>query len=192
MREREESGPPRPVVTVSGGPSLPAQATDEPDPRSSRGGWVLLAAVLVVGAAVLDRPAPPAPPPSLEVALSLAPGPLVGSQSGVLLLPVEVDVSGPASRLTGSVLWAEPVRQETVLTGRTRFEADATGRVMVLLQPDCRMLAPSQGHRMVVTVELELVGPQRQRARAVLDLGRESAVADRVATLCAPTTSPPV
>ena len=134
---------------------------------------------------------PPPPPAPLAVALRLAPGPLVGSQSGVLLLPVEVDVRGPASRLGDSLLWAEPEPQETLLTGRTRFDADATGRVVVLLQPDCSLLAPSQGHRVVATLELELVGPAQQRARAVLDLGGEPTVSARVAALCAPSSTVP-
>jgi hypothetical protein len=185
--ERDEHARRPPPVTVTGGP---ATGSDRAEAPGSRSGLVvaLLAAALVVAVAVLSRAQPsPAPgPPALDVVLRLADRPIVGSQSGVLLLPVDVVVRGPQVRIDRSLLYAEPVRQETVLTGRTRFDADSTGRLVVLVQPDCRLLAPAQGYRLLATVELELVGPEQQRASAVLDLGAEPAVARRVEALCRP------
>lgn len=151
-----------------------------------------LAVAVLLGAAVLGRSAPPAPPAALEVSLRLADNTLVGSQSGVLVLPVEVTVGGAPLRLGESVLWGEPVRQNTTLSGRTRFEPGTTGRVQVLVQPDCSLLAPSQGHRLELTADLELLGPDGQSVRRVIDLGGEPAVAARVTALCAPPVAPPV
>jgi hypothetical protein len=185
--ERDDGARLPPPVTVTGGPA----STSTPlEPAGSRSGLVLalLATALLVAVAVVSRPhtsPPPAPPPP-DVALRLADRPIVGSQSGVLLLPVDVVVRGPGVRIDRSLLWAEPVRQEAVLTGRTRFDADSTGRLLVLVQPDCRLMSPWHGYRLRVTVELELVGPEQQRATAVLDLGAEPPVARRAEALCRP------
>lgn len=176
---------PAPVVTVTGGP-----ATATVDPPSATPGPGLLAVVaavaLVVAALVVSRPAPPDPPPAVDVELRVGDDAAAapGSGGGVLVLPVDVVVRGAAVRLAGSVLWAEPVRQETVLSGRSRFEAGSTGRVRVLVQPDCSLLAPSQGHRLVLTADLELLGPDGERVREVLDLGGDPSVRARVAALC--------
>jgi hypothetical protein len=104
-------------------------------------------------------PSRPPPPPPLEVAVRLADGPFSGSQGGVLLLPLDVEVRGPDVRLGEVVLWAEPVRQQTTLSGATRFTPGRTGRLLVLVQPDCSLLAPSQGLALQLTADLELLGP---------------------------------
>lgn len=184
MRDQADGGRPPPVVTVSGGP---ASSSAAPAPPSSRGGLLAVAVALAVvaSAAVLSRPAPEPPPSPLEASLDLAADALTGSQGGVLILPVDVVVRGAEARIGRVVLWAEPVRQETVLSGRTRFRPGDPGRVRVLVQPDCSLLAPSQGHRLVLTLDLELIGADGQRAQQVLDLGAAAAVAARVAALCA-------
>lgn len=175
---------PAPPVTVVGGP-----AGSGPDgaaaPVGPAGVLLALAALVLLAVTVAVGRTPPADPvPPLEAALRLADGPLSGSQGGVLLLPVDVTVTGADSRLGDAVLWAEPVRQPTELAGGTRFTAGTTGRVVVLVQPDCTLLAPSQGLSLVLTAELELVGAQGQRVRRVLDLGAEPAVEQQVADLC--------
>lgn len=181
MRELDD-GRPAPAVTVTGGP-----ATSDPPPGRPVGGLVvgaLAAAVLV--AAVVSRPPAPEPPPPFGVGLELAAERITGTQTGIVILPVDVWLTGSPARLTGSVVWAEPVRATSAVGGRTRFTAERPGRVVVLVQPDCALLAPSQGLRLVATVELTFEGPDRRRTSAVLDLGADPAVEARVTALCRP------
>lgn len=173
-----------PEVTVTGGPAWsPAPPTARP-----AGGLVIgaLAAAVLVAAVVVSRPPPPEPPPPFGVGLQLAAEYITGSQTGMLILPVDVALTGSPARLAGSVVWANPVRTTSAVGGRTRFTAERPGRVVVLVQPDCTLLAPSQGMQLVATLELTFEGPDSRRTSAVLDLGAHPAVEDRVTALCRP------
>jgi hypothetical protein len=175
-----------PPVTVTGAPSASPAPVDPP----ARGGGpgpaalVLGALALVAAAVLVGRPPPPPPPPPLDAELRLLGDDLANSQSGVLVLPVEVVNRGPAVAVTDRVVWAEPVRQEPASEGRRRIESGATGRVVVLVQPDCALLAPGQGFSFAATLVLSLRDDVGQQVDASLDLGREPAVVERVAGLC--------
>lgn len=178
-----DDGRAAPEVTVTGGPAIA-----DPPPGRPVGGLVVgaLAAAVLVTAVVVSRPPPPEPPPPLGVRLELAAERITGTQTGIVLLPVDVSLTGSPARLAGSVVWASPVRATSAVGGRTRFTAERPGRVVVLVQPDCALLAPSQGVRLVATVELTFEGPDSRRTSAVLDLGAHPAVEDRVTALCRP------
>ncbi len=174
-----------PPVTISGAPVQRGEA----EPPSTRGlgagAFVLVAAVLLLGAAVVgSRPTAAPVPPPIDVALRLVDDGLLNSQSGVLVLPVEVVNRGGAVRVASSVLWAEPVRQEPASSGRRRIAAQDTGRVVVLLQPDCALLNPGQDIVFAATLVVELSDDAGQQQQARLALGAEPAVAARVAALC--------
>lgn len=188
------AGPPRdpPPVTVTGGRAV-ASGLDvldaEPPPRRT-GAWLAaVAAALVLVAAVVTadrRPPPPAPP--LDLVLVAQGDELVGSQGGVLVVPVAVRgaVAGvPAEvAVTRAVVWAEPVREQPSATGRTRFVPDAGGRLRVLLQPDCRLLVPDSGIVFAATLAVDVTAPDGAPASAVLDLAAQPALATRVSALC--------
>lgn len=189
---RDEPWSPRaaPAVTITGGPAGGgADVVDGEPPVSSRGPWLLglAAGTVLLGGLVLGGggASPPAAEP-LDVTLRLLDAELSNSQSGVIVLPVEVVVRGPGFTVERAVAWAEPVRQAAATTGQTRFRADSTGRVLVLVQPDCRLLSPAQDTAVAATLQLELTGAGDQRATAVLDLGAEPALAARVSAVCAP------
>lgn len=188
MRDLDD-GRAAPEVTVTGGPAR----SPLPPPGRPVGGLVVgaLAAAVLVAAVAVSRPPAPGPPPPFAVSLELAAERITGSQTGIMVLPVDVSLTGSPARLAGSVVWAEPVRATSSVGGRTRFTAERSGRVVVLVQPDCALLAPSQGLRLVATVELTFEGPDRRQTSAVLDLAADPAVEARVAALCRP-GDPPV
>lgn len=175
---------PAPPVTVTGGPAVREPAEAAP---GGSGGGVLLLGVLALGAATLAVVAhepPPARAAPLQAQLRLVDDALSNSQSGVLVLPVELVNRGPAVVVERTQLYAEPVRQEPASNGETRVEQGGVGRIAVLVQPHCAMLVPRQWMQVAATVVVSLRGPEHQQLDVRLDLGREPAVVQRVASLC--------
>jgi hypothetical protein len=187
-RSREPAAPPV-TVTVPGGP---ADAPVADGPRAPRSGGAALAlavlAIVAVGVALADREPPPPPPPPLDADLRLVEGGIGNSQSGVLVVPVEVVNRGPAVEVARTVVRAEPVQQESTSGGVARVDAGGTGRIVAVIQPHCAVVAPRPGiaFPFAATLVVTLRGPQQQEADLRLDLGQEPAVAARVASLCRP------
>ena len=144
-----------------------------------------LVGVLVV-IVVTSRPAAPEPPPAeppLAAVLQVA-GEVSTSQSGVLVVPVDVVNDGPDLRIVRSQVWAEPVRSDPATGGVTRVAAGRTGRVVALVEPDCRLLGPQSPLRFVASLGVRMaVGDGRERD-VYVDLGAQPFLAQHVTTLC--------
>lgn len=177
--------PPPPVTLIGGSPTrTPAGVA-----AGGSGGGVLMVVVLALGAAtlaVVGQDQPPPPPAPLDAQLRLVGDGLTNSQSGVLVVPVELVNRGPAVVVERTALYAEPVRQQPASNGETRVEEGDVGRFAVFVQPDCAMLVPRRWMRVAATVVVTLRGPERQQLDVRLDLGQEPALIDRVAALCRP------
>lgn len=186
-----------PVVTVTGGPNGQVRRTgrgtadDEPSPDQAalpgRSPALALLAVLAAGAVVLGvaaAPDPPEPPAPVDAELALVAGELSNSQSGVLVLPVDIVNRGPAVDVAESTVWAEPTRSTPAVSGTSRVEAGGTGRLVVLLQPDCRLLGPTSSTVVAATLDVRVVADTGSDAGLVLDLGGQPALVERVADLC--------
>jgi len=183
------AGRPAPVVTLSGAslapPPLGAPEPERPVRRPGAGAAALVVGALaLLAAAVVLGPTGAAEPPRLAADVQVVADQVLNSQSGVLVVPVEVANRGAEVTVASTITWAEPVRQEPATTGNRRVAAGGTGRVVALLQPDCSLLSPSQGIPFVATLVVSLQGAQQQSLELRVDLGQESVVTTRIAAYC--------
>lgn len=187
------------MVTVTGGPggevrltapSLDTTAADNELPHPPGRGRSPAVAVLALlaGAAVVlgvsAAPDPPPPPTPVDAALTLVAGELSNSQAGVLVLPVDLVNRGPAIQVVESTVWAEPTRSDPAVSGTSGIGPGETGRLVVLLQPDCRLLGPASSTVVAATLDVQLAADTGSTAEVRLDLGGQPALVRRVADLC--------
>lgn len=187
VAERGDAGPP--VVTVRGGPSERV-----PDPRTGaalRAGSLILAGVAVVLAVVQGqreelaraerRTAVP-----VDAELRLVGRTVSVSQGGVLVVPVVLQDLGPGLTVTSARAYAEPVREDPVMTPPDQVDGGEAAGFVVLLTPDCDLLTTSS--RLVFRASLLLQVQQNGAGLPlVLDVGRDRSVARVVDGLCART-----
>lgn len=176
-----EPTPPRPAVTLTAS-SAPAGVRPDPPPRQLPP-LLLLAplVVLVLGigwplGATADRP------PGVAH-LVLLPEQLVVTQSGVLVVPVELRNPGGLLRVQSAAAYAEPVLADPEVQAPTSVRAGQSRRFVALLAPDCRLLQPGSWLRFSASLLLK-VGHGSSDEDVVLDLADAPAVRERVAALC--------
>jgi hypothetical protein len=181
-------GPPDPPpVTVRGGP-----AERVPDPRA---GALLRAVGLVLATAAVvlavaqgqreERPRTDEQRTAVPVAASLQ---VVGravsvSQGGVLVVPVLLQDLGPGLTVTSARAYAEPVREDPVVTPPAEVAPAGAARFVVLLTPACELLTTRSrlAFRASLLLQVEQGGTGLP---LVLDLGRDPVVARVVDGLC--------
>lgn len=165
--------------------SAPPGAPPPPRPAPPRRSWWLLSstafALLLAGTSTSAERRGPAEP--LEVRL-VATDQVAVSQSGVLVVPLELRNTGRPAAVAAAQVYAEPVRQDARVQA-PRHIADRTSRgVVALLAPDCRLLRPGSPIAFRATVRLRLVDGAAVED-LVVDLGATAAVRRTVAGLCA-------
>lgn len=122
------------------------------------------------------------PPDPLDVRL-VATDEVAVSQSGVLVVPLELRNAGRSAAVSAAQVYAEPVRQDARVQA-PRDIADRTTRgVVALLAPDCRLLRPGSPIAFRATVRLRLESGAVVED-LVVDLGATAAVRRTVAGLC--------
>ena len=182
MREPQE----RPEVTLTRS-STPLTQDEPLPPRRPLPGWLLPLVVLGLLALVITgREAPEqVQPPALDALLVLQSDALSITQGGVLVVPVELRNPGPAVQVRSASVYAEPVLDDPVLPQAPERVREASARRFVaLLAPDCRLLRPGSPIEFRATVMLRLaLGPSSRDL--TVDLGRDPAVRERIAGLCA-------
>ena len=180
----EVPAPPPPVVTIRGGPArVPPR---RPVPRV-----VLLLPVLAVVAVLAlgvssartSPPPLPVPAPAVDARLLVAADGLTASQSGVLVVPVVLQDRGAGHEVAFAKTYANPVRDDPVVALPRRVEPGQSRRFVVLLAPDCRMLAPRIGllFRASLLVQVENGGASQQ---LVVEVGADPVVSARVRAMC--------
>ena len=178
----EPAAPPRPVVTIRGGPVLPP--LPGPAPRVVLLLPVLaVVAVLVAGVASARPAAAPPPAPVVDARLVVAADGLTASQGGVLVVPLVLHDQGPGHVVSFGKAYANPVRDDPVVSLPRRVEPGGKQRFVVLLAPDCRMLVPEIGlaFRASLLVQVENAGASQQ---LVVEVGSDPVVAARVRAVC--------
>jgi len=183
-------------VTLVGGGSAPPpgdllSANDED--RSSNLRWPLLVAVLVValvavvGAVRPDRAVPRAG--EVDAVLSIEPDNISVTQSGVLVVPVQMRNRGAPLEVRRAQAFAEPVRLNPEVQAPPSLEVQQTRRLIVLVAPDCRLLRVQTGISFRASI-LVRVGAGSVGRDLVLDVGAEPAIMQRVLGLCGPAGGP--
>lgn len=179
-------------MTLVGGGSAIAPADlltggDEDEPTRLR--WPLLVAVLVValvavaGAVRPDRPVTRAG--EVDAVLSIDPDSINITQSGVLVVPVEMRNQGGALEVRRAQAFAEPVRLNPDVQAPPSLDVQQTRRLIVLIAPDCRLLRPQSGLSFRASI-LVRIGSGSVGRDLVLDVGAEPVIMERVTGLCGP------
>lgn len=173
------SGPTPPVVTIRGGPPLrPRPPSPAPAPALPLVLLVLAGLVLFVAAAHGQRP----PPPPVSAELSTV-GDVAVSRSGVVVVPVALHDHGPGHRVLTARTYAGPVVMDAAVSPPPSVAPGRTRRFVVLLAPDCRLLASGTGIAFNASLMVRVGnGPATQEV--VLDLSADPRVAARVQALC--------
>jgi hypothetical protein len=177
-------------VTLVGGGTAPGSADllsagDEEPPSDLR--WPLVVAVLVValvavvGAVRPDRDEPRAG--EVDAVLSLEADGISVSQTGVLVVPVQLRNLGAPLEVRRAQAYAEPVRLDPEVQAPPALEVQQTRRLIVLVAPDCRLLRVESGLSFRANILLR-VGAGSVARDLVLDLGADPAVVQRVVGLC--------
>ena len=185
VAERGDAEPP--VVTVRGGPSERV-----PDPRPGAAlraaGLVLAGAAVVLAVVQGQREESPraqrrtAVPVHAE--LRLVGRAVTVSQGGVLVVPVVLQDHGPGLTVTSARAYAEPVREDPVMTPPDQLDGGGAARFVVLLTPDCGLLTTSSrlAFRASLLLQVEQGGAGLP---LVLDVASDRSVARVVDGLCA-------
>jgi hypothetical protein len=181
----------RPEVTLTRSSASAVVATmsdaesDQAAAAPSRRG--LLLALAVVGVLLLALTAPDrsasAPAASVDAQLVLRPDSLSVTQGGVLVVPLELHNGGAELQVRSANAYVEPVTSDPVVQAPATVRAEASRGFVVLLEPDCRLLAPGSPLRFRATVVLRVAVGSSMRDLAV-DVAAVPAVRETVAGLC--------
>ena len=165
--------------------SLPPRVVEEVPAELPARRWPLIGgvalALLVAGS---SHPAPPpSPAPTVSAMLVPQPAGLTLSQSGVLVLPLELRNAGPLLEVTEARAYAEPVLDDAVVQAPAEVRARGLRRFVALVAPDCRLLRPGSPIEFRATVRLR-VQVERASRDLVLDVGAVPGVRETVTGLC--------
>lgn len=171
--------PPRPQVVLSA--STEPGVLLPPAPPRRRLSLVLVPlAVLLLG---IGWPTEIAREPAGAVELVLLPEQLVVTQSGVLVVPVELRNPGALLRVQAAAAYAEPVLVDPEVQAPQSVRAGQSRRFVALLAPDCRLLQPGSWLRFSASLLLKVADGSSDED-VVLDLAGAPVVRERVAALC--------
>ena len=173
--------PSRPVVTLTASSARPAVRPDGAPPRFPP--LLLLVPLLVLALGIAWPGDAAAPAPTRAADLVLLPEQLVVTQSGVLVVPVELRNPGGPLRVEAAAAYAEPVLTDPEVQAPASVRAGQSRRFVALLAPDCRLLQPGSWLDFSASLLLKVERGSSDED-VVLDLADAPAVRERVAALC--------
>ena len=171
------------VVLVRSSLAPPDQLPERAAPSTHRWGSLTASALVLLLAGTAPVPADRSPAPEVSALLLARPDGLTVSQSGVLVLPLELRNSGSALQVTTARAYAEPVVDDAVVQAPGEVTAWGQRRFVALVAPDCRLLRQGSPISFRGTVLLR-VETAAARKDLVLDLADVPGVRDLVAGLC--------
>jgi len=181
----------RPQVTLTSSSSSSRGATAPEPPALSPGrrrpAALLLLPLVALGLAFTTGRTPPAPAPapaSFDAELLLLGERLSVTQSGILVLPVELRNRGGALQVRRAEAYGSPVRDDPAVQAPQELAAGERRRFVALLAPDCTLLDGGQSELFEASLLVRLASGSVSRD-VVLDLAASEQVRERVAGLCA-------
>ncbi len=178
----------RPEVTLTSS-SLPREAAPEPRapaPRR-RSAALLLLPLAALGLALATGRTPAVTPPaaaSFDAELLLLGERMSITQSGILVLPVELRNRGGALQVRRAEAYGSPVRDDPAVQAPQEVAAGERRRFVALIAPDCTLLDGGQSALFEASLLVRLASGSVSRD-LVLDLADSELVRERVAGLCA-------
>ena len=148
-----------------------------------RWGLLTVSALVLLLAGTAPPTVDPVPAAGVSAVLLAQPGGLTVSQSGVLVLPLELRNAGSALQVTTARAYAEPVVDDAVVQAPGEVTAWGQRRFVALVAPDCRLLRAGSPIQFRATVLLQ-VATGAARQDLVLDLAGLPGVRESVAGLC--------
>ena len=177
----------RPEVTLTASSLPPATTPDPPAPSRRRRptALLLLPLLAVVLALTTGRAAPPPPPApaAFDAELLLLGERLSITQSGILVLPVELRNRGGALQVRRAEAYGSPVRDDPAVQAPAQVAAGERRRFVALVAPDCALLNGGASDLFEASL-LVRVGAGSVSRDLVLDLAGNALVRERVAGLC--------
>lgn len=182
-----EQGRPEVTLVASSAAPRPAPPDGADGPSAPRGRGrarllLVLPGLALVAALLSGSPEPPEPEVVFDVTLVLLAERISITQSGVLVLPVEMTNRGGALQVRRAAAYASPVVDDPVLQAPQEVEAGDVRRFVALVAPDCRVLRGGLSFSASVLLRVAQGSVARD---VVLDLAQDAAVRERVAGLCA-------
>lgn len=178
---------PQVTLTASSAPRVQDELSrPESTPRRGLSRWllVLLPVLLLVVVLLGEEPEQAEPPVAADVDLVLLADRLSVTQSGVLVVTVQLTNRGEALQVRRADAYASPVVEDPVLQAPEEVAAGQQRRFVALVAPDCRLLRPGSGLDFTASLLLR-VGRGSVDHDVVLDVATDPVVRERVAGLCA-------
>jgi len=178
----------RPQVTLTSSSlhSAAVQEASDPAPRGRPVVLLLLPLLALVLALTTGRSPPPPPPPApatVDAELLLLGERLSMTQSGILVLPVELRNRGGALTVQRAEPYGFPLRADPSVLAPPDVAAGERRRFVMLVAPECRLLGGG-AELFEASLLLRVVAGTSSR-NIVLDLTDNGLVRERVAGLCA-------
>lgn len=179
----------RPEVTLIAS-SLPLATGPVPGTRRRRDRPLVALALLPLLALVLalttggQPPPPPPPAPVVDADLLLLGDRLTSSQTGVLVLPVELQNRGAALQVSRVMPYGFPLRADPQVQAPQDVPAGERRRFVMLIAPDCGLLDAGSNELFEASLLVRVTaGPTAHDL--LLDLSADRLVRERVMALCA-------
>jgi len=176
----ERELPPAPVVTVHGDPPPPPPRATPSYSRAVLPALAVAALAVVVAAAITQRPPPP---PPVDARLVLSADAVEVSRTGVLVVPVVLHDRGPGHRVVSTRVYADPSREDPVVSPPSEVAPGEQRRFALLLAPDCSKLGYRLGIGFRASLLVQVANGDASQ-QLLLDVGSEPAVVTQVRALC--------
>lgn len=177
---------PQVTLTASSLPGAPEQPARELPSRRLPSALLLLPVLALAVALAPGHSAPEAVPvpAAIDAELLLLDERLSSSQTGILVLPVELQNRGGALKVQRAEPYGFPLRAEPSVQVPQDVGAGERRRFVVVVAPECELLDGGSGELFVASLLVHVVsGPESRNL--VLDLSASELVRERVASLCA-------
>lgn len=177
---------PEVTLTASSLPLAPAPVPAMPRPgRRPPVALVLLPLLAVVLALTTGgQPPPPVPAPVVDAELLLLGERLSSSQTGILVLPVELQNRGGALQVQRVQPYGFPLRADPEVQAPQDVPAGERRRFVLLIAPDCGLLDAGSNELFEASLLVRVTAGSTAR-NLLLDLSADRLVRERVMALCA-------
>ncbi len=178
----------RPEVTLTASSlplaTAPVPGTGRPGPRPPVALVLLPLLALALALTAGGQAPPPVPLPVVDADLLLLGERLSSSQTGILVLPVELQNRGAALEVSRVLPYGFPLRADPQVQAPQDVAAGERRRFVMLIAPDCGLLDAGSDELFEASLLVRVTAGPTARD-LLLDLSADRLVRERVMGLCA-------